>query len=162
MGRRSASSATRCHSLTVPPARTTTTYAADQQTFPIKSERVLFWAAMAFAFIAMPLLLGAYPEGSTYWVKAILLPFLVWSMIALGLNILTGYCGQVSLGTGGFMAVGAFACYKLMTAFPDLNIIICIVLSGAVTAGGGVLFGLPAFRVERLGGLLRFFVVLQQ
>ncbi|MCB1383341.1 MAG: branched-chain amino acid ABC transporter permease [Notoacmeibacter sp.] len=124
------------------------TYAADQQTFPIKSERYLFWAAMVFAFVAVPLWLAGSPASAPYWVKAILLPFLVWSMVALGLNILTGYCGQVSLGTGGFMAVGAFACYKFMTAFPELNIILCIIASGAVTAAVGVIFGLPSLRIK--------------
>ncbi len=119
-----------------------TTYAADQQTFPIKSERYLFWAFTAFAFIVVPLV------ADDYWVNSILVPLLVWSMVALGLNILTGYCGQVSLGTGGFMAVGAFACYKLMTSFPDLNIFIVILLSGAVTAGVGVIFGLPSLRIK--------------
>ncbi|MCC0029295.1 MAG: branched-chain amino acid ABC transporter permease [Brucellaceae bacterium] len=119
-----------------------TSYAADQQTFPIKSERWLFWAFIAFAFLVVPFFVN------DYWEKSILVPLLVWSMVALGLNILTGYCGQVSLGTGGFMAVGAFACYKIMTAFPDLNIVICILLSGAVTAGVGVLFGLPSLRIK--------------
>ena len=119
-----------------------TTYAADLQTFPIKSERFLFWAFTAVAFLVVPFFIN------DYWEKSILVPFLVWSMVALGLNILTGYCGQVSLGTGGFMAVGAFACYKFMPAFPDLNIMICILLSGIVTAGVGVLFGLPSLRIK--------------
>ncbi|MEZ5810239.1 MAG: branched-chain amino acid ABC transporter permease [Rhizobiaceae bacterium] len=119
-----------------------TSYLEDQQTFPIKSERYLFWAAMVVAFAVVPFFIN------DYWTKSVLLPLLVWSMVALGLNILTGYCGQVSLGTGGFMAVGAFACYKLMTAFPELNILIVIVLSGAVTAGVGVLFGLPSLRIK--------------
>lgn len=119
-----------------------TSYAADQQTFPIKSERYLFWAFMAFAFLVVPFI------ADDYWVNSILVPLLVWSMVALGLNILTGYCGQVSLGTGGFMAVGAFACYKLMTGFPELNIFIVILLSGAVTAGVGVMFGLPSLRIK--------------
>ena len=117
-------------------------YLADQQTFPIKSERFLFWALVAFAFLVVPFFIN------DYWEKSVLLPFLVWSMVAIGLNILTGYCGQVSLGTGGFMAVGAFACYKLMTAFPELNIIFVILLSGVVTAGVGVLFGLPSLRIK--------------
>ncbi|HEX9857460.1 MAG TPA: branched-chain amino acid ABC transporter permease, partial [Paracoccaceae bacterium] len=65
-----------------------------------------------------------------------------------GLNILTGYCGQVSLGTGGFMAVGAYACYKLMTAFPEVNITIHVLLAGLVTAAVGVLFGLPSLRIK--------------
>jgi branched-chain amino acid transport system permease protein len=67
---------------------------------------------MAVAFLVVPFLIN------DYWEKSILLPFLVYSLAAIGLNILTGYCGQVSLGTGGFMAVGAYAAYKLMTAFP--------------------------------------------
>jgi len=118
------------------------TYAADQQTFPIKSERYLFWAFMAVAFFVVPFFIN------DYWEKSILVPLLVWTMVALGINILTGYCGQVSLGTGGFMAVGAFACYKLMTGFPDLNIVFVILLSGFVTAGVGVLFGLPSLRIK--------------
>jgi branched-chain amino acid transport system permease protein len=75
-------------------------------------------------------------------------PFLIYAIAAIGLNILTGYCGQVSLGTGGFMAVGAYACYKLMTAFPDISIMIHIVLAGGVTAAVGTLFGLPSLRIK--------------
>ena len=69
-----------------------------------------------FAFSVVPFVIN------DYWEKSVLLPFLVWSMAALGLNILTGYCGQVSLGTGGFMAVGAYACLQADDRFPDLNI----------------------------------------
>ncbi|MFN0264701.1 branched-chain amino acid ABC transporter permease [Tepidamorphus sp. 3E244] len=119
-----------------------TSYRADQQTFPIKSERFLFWTFIAFAFFIVPLLIN------DYWEKSVLIPFLVWSMAALGLNILVGYCGQVSLGTGGFMAVGAYASYKLMTAFPELNILIVIVFSGGVTAAVGMIFGLPSLRIK--------------
>ena len=83
-----------------------------------------------------------------YWEKSVFLPFFIYSIAALGLNILTGYCGQVSLGTGGFMAVGAYASYKLMTAFPDLNIFFVVILSGFVTAIVGTLFGLPSLRIK--------------
>jgi len=51
------------------------------------------------------------------------------AIAALGLNILTGYCGQLSLGTGGFLAVGGYSSYKLMTSFPELDMI--LVLGGA-------------------------------
>lgn len=119
-----------------------TTYSTDQQTFPIKSERWLFWAFIAFAFLVVPFLIN------DYWNKAVLVPLLVWSMAALGLNILVGYCGQVSLGTGGFMAVGAFASYKFMTAFPGLDMFSVVILSGLVTAGVGILFGLPSLRIK--------------
>ncbi len=77
-----------------------------------------------------------------------LVPFLIYAIAALGLNVLTGYAGQVSLGTGGFMAVGAYAVYKLMTAFPDVSIVIHILLAGGITAGVGVLFGLPSLRIK--------------
>ncbi len=119
-----------------------TTYSADQQTFPIKSERVLFWIFVAVAFLVVPFFIN------DYWNKSVLMPLLIYSMAAIGLNILVGYCGQVSLGTGGFMAVGAFACYKLMTAFPWMDMFTITVLSGFVTAGVGVLFGLPSLRIK--------------
>jgi len=119
-----------------------TTYQADQQTFPIKSERILFWAFIAFAFLGVPFFIN------DYWNKAVLMPLLIYSMAALGLNILVGYCGQVSLGTGGFMAVGGYACYKLMTGFPGMDMFSVVILSGFVTAGVGILFGLPSLRIK--------------
>ncbi len=117
-------------------------YAAELQSFPIAFDRWCYFAVLAFAFLAVPFAVN------DYWLNAVILPFLLYSIAALGLNILTGYCGQVSLGTGGFMAVGAYACYKLMTSFPDLSIIICIILSGAVTAVVGTVFGLPSLRIK--------------
>jgi branched-chain amino acid transport system permease protein len=83
-----------------------------------------------------------------YWVNAIFLPFLIYAIAAIGLNILTGYCGQVSLGTGGFMAVGAYAVYKLMTAFPDINVVFHILAAGLITALVGIIFGLPSLRIK--------------
>jgi branched-chain amino acid transport system permease protein len=81
-------------------------------------------------------------------VNSIFLPFLIYAIAAIGLNILVGYCGQVSLGTGGFMAVGAYACYKLMTAFPEVSMLIHVLIAGLITAGVGVLFGLPSLRIK--------------
>jgi branched-chain amino acid transport system permease protein len=119
-----------------------TSYAKDQQSFPIKLDRYWVWGVLAFAFLVVPFFIN------DYWEKSVLLPFLVWSMAALGLNILTGYCGQVSLGTGGFMAVGAYACYKLMVAFPGLNIFFVVILAGLITAIVGIGFGLPSLRIK--------------
>jgi len=82
------------------------------------------------------------------WANALLVPFLIYAIAAIGLNILTGYCGQVSLGTGAFMAVGAYACYKLMTAFPEINILIHVLLAGGITALVGAAFGLPSLRIK--------------
>ena len=119
-----------------------TSYRQDAQTFPIAFDRWRYYLVLAAGFGVVPFFIN------DYWANAVLIPFLVWSMAALGLNILSGYCGQVSLGTGGFMAVGAYACYKLMTAFPGLNIVFCILLAGLITAFVGVLFGLPSLRIK--------------
>ena len=77
-----------------------------------------------------------------------MIPFLVFAMAAIGLNLLTGYCGQLSLGTGAFMATGAYMAFKLTTAFPDLNIVVCFLLAGVITAGVGILFGVPSLRIK--------------
>ncbi|MEV8467880.1 branched-chain amino acid ABC transporter permease [Fluviibacterium sp. DFM31] len=119
-----------------------TSYVADNQTFPIAFDRYRYYVVLAVAFLVVPFIVN------DYWANAVLLPFLIWAIAAIGLNILTGYCGQVSLGTGGFMAVGAYSCYKFMTAFPDLNIAFCVLLGGGVTALVGVLFGLPSLRIK--------------
>ncbi len=119
-----------------------TSYPEDSQTFPIKFDRWRYYAVLFVAIFVIPFLIN------DYWVNSIFLPFLIYSIAAIGLNILVGYCGQVSLGTGGFMAVGAYACYKLMTSFPDLSMVVHVLLAGGITAGVGVLFGLPSLRIK--------------
>jgi len=119
-----------------------TSYTADQAIFPIRQDRYFLAALLVVAYVAVPLI------ASDYWLSTIMLPFLVFSLAALGLNLLTGYAGQLSLGTGGFMACGAFSAYKLATSFPDLNIILVFLLSGLVTAAVGILFGIPSLRIK--------------
>jgi branched-chain amino acid transport system permease protein len=86
--------------------------------------------------------------ANQYWLSAILIPFLIFSLAALGLNLLTGYAGQLSLGTAAFMAVGAFAAYNLMLRVPGMPIIVAFVLGGVVAALVGILFGLPSLRIK--------------
>jgi len=119
-----------------------TSYAADQQIFPIRQDRFGFAVLMVLAFVAVPLF------ANEYWIATIFVPFLAMSIAAIGLNILTGYAGQLSLGTGGFMATGAFAAYKLATAFPEMNIVVVFLLAGVVTAAVGILFGIPSLRIK--------------
>ena len=119
-----------------------TSYQDDNQTFPIKFDRYRYYFVLFVAFAIIPFMIN------DYWVNAVFLPFLIYAIAAIGLNILTGYCGQVSLGTGGFMAVGAYAVYKLMTMFPEVSVLIHIVLAGVITACVGVLFGLPSLRIK--------------
>src|SRR3990167_3130466 len=117
-------------------------YVADQAIFPIAQDRIFVLAVVAIGFIAVPLV------ANEYWLQAVLIPFLVYALAALGLNLLTGYAGQVSLGTGGFMAVGAYSAFKLTTAFPWLNIILVFLLSGLIAALVGLVFGIPSLRIK--------------
>ena len=119
-----------------------TSYGADQAVFPIRQDRVAIAIILALAFLAVPTL------ASEYFLRAIFIPFLILSLAAIGLNILVGYCGQVSLGTGGFMAVGAYAAYKLVTAIPELNLLVAFVLAGGVAALVGIVFGVPSLRIK--------------
>lgn len=117
-------------------------YQQDSQTFPIKFDRYRYYFVLVVAFLVIPFFIN------DYMANALLLPFLIYAIASIGLNILTGYAGQVSLGTGGFMAVGAYAIYKLMTAFPDVNMFILVIVAGLITAVVGVLFGLPSLRIK--------------
>jgi branched-chain amino acid transport system permease protein len=119
-----------------------TTYASDQAIFPIVQDRVIVALAVAAAFV-IPVLFA-----NDYWLQAVLIPFLIYALAALGLNLLTGYAGQLSLGTGGFMAVGAYAAFKLSTGFPALNIVLVFLLSGLIAALVGVIFGIPSLRIK--------------
>src|SRR3989475_851120 len=105
-------------------------------------DRVFVALLAVAAFVAVPLV------ANEYWLQAVLIPFLIYALAALGLNLLTGYAGQLSLGTGGFMAVGAYAAFKLATAFPWLNILIVFLLAGLVAAGVGLVFGIPSLRIK--------------
>ena len=121
-----------------------TSYAADQQIFPVTQDRVLILALLAFAFVAVPFL------ASEYAFRAILIPFLILSLAALGLNILVGYCGQISLGTGAFMAVGAYAAYNFSVRIEGMPLIASVLLGGVCATAVGVLFGIPSLRIKGL------------
>jgi branched-chain amino acid transport system permease protein len=121
-----------------------TSYRADQQVFPILQDRVLIWAFVLAAIFVVPFVA---PE---YLFRAILIPFLILSLAALGLNILVGYCGQISLGTGGFMAVGAYAAYNFFVRVDGMPVIVAILLGGVCAMVLGVLFGIPSLRIKGL------------
>jgi len=120
-----------------------TSYRADQQIFPIVQDRIAILALLVVAF-AVPLF------ASDYVLRAILIPFLILSLAALGLNILVGYCGQISLGTGAFMAVGAYAAYNFMVRIEGMQLLAAMVLGGLTATLVGVLFGIPSLRIKGL------------
>ena len=119
-----------------------TSYQSDQAVFPIVQDRIGMAIILVIAFVVVPLF------GNDFLLNAMMIPFLIFSLAAIGLNLLTGYTGLLSLGTGAFMGVGAYSCYKLTTIFPDVNIIIWIVCSGFFSAAVGVVFGLPSLRIK--------------
>jgi branched-chain amino acid transport system permease protein len=121
-----------------------TSYAADQTIFPLRQDRIGMAVILAIAFVVMPL------TADTFFLTSIMIPFLIFALATIGLNILTGYAGQLSLGTGGFMGAGAYACYKLTTFFPEANIILLVLASGIFSALIGLVFGLPSLRIKGL------------
>ncbi len=108
--------------------------------------RVPQWLAIPAVLLVAYGIIPAF--GTSYLFEAILLPFLALSLAALGLNILTGYAGQLSLGSAAFMAVGAFAAYNFNLRVPGLPLIISLILAGATAAAFGLLFGLPSLRLR--------------
>src|SRR6266851_7352108 len=129
-----------------------TTYAADQQLFPIRQDRIGMAILLAVAFAGVPLA-AATPAIAgvidfNYWFSGVLIPFLIFSLAALGLNILTGYAGQLSLGTAAFMAVGAFMAYNFVLRVPGIPILLAFVLAGICAAAVGIVFGLPSLRIK--------------
>ena len=121
-----------------------TSYRADQQIFPIAQDRVAIALLVAVAVAAVPLV------ASDYMFRAILIPFLIMSLAALGVNILVGYCGQISLGSGAFMAVGAYGAYNFFVRIPNMPLVPALVLGGVCATLFGILFGLPSLRVKGL------------
>jgi branched-chain amino acid transport system permease protein len=121
-----------------------TSYAADSQILPIRQDRIAFAVLMALAFVVIPLL------SSEYLLRAIFIPFLILSLAALGLNILVGYCGQISLGSGAFMAVGAYVAYNCQARIEGMPLILSLLAGGLGATVLGVAFGLPSLRIKGL------------
>lgn len=121
-----------------------TSYRADQQIFPILQDRIAIVLLLVTAFVVVPF------AASDYLFRAILIPLLILSLAALGLNILVGYCGQISLGTGAFMAVGAYAAYNLQGRIEGVPLIVSLLFGGLCATAVGVVFGIPSLRIKGL------------
>jgi branched-chain amino acid transport system permease protein len=120
------------------------TYASDQQMLPILQDRVFMLGLLAFAVGIVPFVV------SDYVFLSLLIPFLILALAAIGLNLLVGYCGQISIGHAAFMAVGAYAAYNLALRIPQLNFLVVLVLAGLIAAAVGMLFGIPSLRIKGL------------
>ncbi|MCB1939801.1 MAG: branched-chain amino acid ABC transporter permease, partial [Rhodocyclaceae bacterium] len=117
-------------------------YEEDQQIFPIAQDRFGVLALIGVFALIVPFV------ADQYWLKAILIPVLIFSLAAIGLNILTGYAGQLSLGSAAFMAVGAFGAYNFILRIDGMPFLLALVLGGLCAALVGVLFGLPSLRIK--------------
>lgn len=100
------------------------------------------------ATVAGVLIVSLPLYGGDYIMGALAIPLLALSLAAIGLNILTGYAGQLSLGTSAFMAVGAFAAYNFNLRLPGLPFVASMFLGGVAAALVGLLFGLPSLRLR--------------
>ena len=120
------------------------TYRADQQMLPILQDRVLMGALIVVAFLVVPFAV------SDYLFLSVVIPFLILTLAAIGLNLLVGYCGQISIGHAAFMAVGAYAAYNLVLRVPMLNFLVVLVLAGLIAAAVGMVFGVPSLRIKGL------------
>ena len=121
-----------------------TSYRADQQIFPITQDRIAIALFLVFAFAVVPML------ASVYIFKAIIIPFLILALAAIGVNILVGYCGQISLGSGAFMAVGAYAAYNCYIRIDGMPLIAALLMGGFFATLVGIFFGIPSLRVRGL------------
>ena len=119
-----------------------TSYEADQSILPIFQDRIAMYIMLMFAFIVFPFI------ANDYWLGSILIPFLVLSLAALGLNVLTGYAGQISLGSAAFMSVGAFAAFNLHVRIPEIPFLVVFLWGGLCSAAVGMIFGLPSLRIK--------------
>src|SRR5580765_5024266 len=119
-------------------------YVSDQQMLPILQDRVFMALLLAVAFGVLPFVV------SDYVFLSLIIPFLILTIAAIGLNLLVGYCGQISIGHAAFMAVGAYAAYNLVLHVPQLNFLVVLVLAGLIAAAVGMVFGIPSLRIKGL------------
>jgi branched-chain amino acid transport system permease protein len=121
---------------------TATRLAARPLWLEARDVRIALPLLLVLAFVVLPAL------GTEYWLDAIIVPFLILSLAGIGLNLLTGYAGQTSLGSGGFMAVGAFSTYGLMTHVPFMPLPLALLIAGLIAGLAGAISGIPSNRIK--------------
>jgi len=117
------------------------TYARDMAIFPIPLDRYGFIVMLILSFVVIPWTAGEY------WLSNIMIPFYCFSISAIGLNILAGYAGQISIGHAAFMAVGAYSALILYGRF-GIPLLPSILGGGIVSGFVGIVFGLPSLRIK--------------
>lgn len=108
-----------------------------------KTDIINFIVLMVLGFLVIPNVIK-----SDYWYSSILIPWLCLALAAMGQQIVMGYTGQLSLGAAGFMCAGCYACYNIMLRIPEMPFLGALAISGLISAGLGIIFGLPSLRVR--------------
>ena len=114
-------------------------YARDMAIFRTRTQWVMLLVLLALLFTA-PLYMD------NHWLSIINLIYIT-IIAATGLNILTGYCGQLSIGHAGFIAVGAYTS-AVLTNRLDMPFIVGFIAAGLVSGLVGMIFGIPSVRVK--------------
>ena len=117
-------------------------YKEDRRMVPIREDRWVMWLFLAVMFIVVPMI------ANDYALSAIFIPMMVLGVATLGLNIATGYTGQLSLGSAGFMCFGAFTAYNMIFRIEWMNVWLAFLAAGIVTGLVGIIFGLPSLRIK--------------
>lgn len=102
-----------------------------------------------WVLIGLVLLFGVIPWVSSQYMLYVLNTIGIYAISAVGLNILIGYTGQISLGHGAFFGVGAYA-GAILAQRVGLPFILVVPAAGLVTAAVGIVFGLPSARLKHL------------
>lgn len=116
-------------------------YASDMAIFPIPLDRWGFIIMLFMAFVIVPLF------ASEYFITNIMVPFYCFGLSAIGLNILAGYAGQISIGHAAFMAVGAYTSLILYGRY-GIPLLPSILGGGIISSAVGTFFGLPSLRIK--------------
>ncbi len=115
-----------------------------EQTFAVLRTRT-HWAMMVALFVALAIL----PHILSSSILTVVNIMLIVMVAVLGLNIVTGYCGQINFGQAAFMAVGAYTSGLLMNRF-GLSFWLCLPVAGVMATLVGMIFGMPSVRVKGL------------
>jgi branched-chain amino acid transport system permease protein len=107
-----------------------------------RARRLALGVLLLIAWVIVPL------AADDYWLTAILIPFGILSLAGLGLNVLSGFAGQLSVGSAAFMAIGAYSAYNVLLRAPGVPVLLAFAVGGVIAALAGVLAGLPALRIK--------------
>ena len=119
-----------------------TTYEADMALYPLPIARWTVAAIAVLMFLILPLILHEYYLSIINLVSIAVVG-------ALGLNILVGYTGQISIGHGAFMSVGAYTAANLVVRL-DLPFWVALPAGGLMAAAIGAVVGIPSLRIKGL------------